>query len=138
MDPLDQLFGDYDLDGDGLIEIRDLAQLDAVRHDLDGDGNPAAGAPTTAYNAAFSERITTPAALMGCPSGTCAGYELLADLDFDTDGTARLTAERARTPSATPATPTTTAARASSRLGHGPRNSTPRSRATATPYPTCS
>ena len=86
MDPEDQLFGDYDLDGDGLIEIRDLAQLDAVRHDLDGDGNVDAGDATTAYNAAFSERITTPAALMGCPSGTCAGYELLADLDFDTDG----------------------------------------------------
>ena len=86
MDPLDQLFGDYDLDGDGLIEIRDLAQLDAVRHDLDGDGNVDAGDATTAYDAAFSERITTPAALMGCPSGTCAGYELLADLDFDTDG----------------------------------------------------
>ena len=86
MDPDDQRFGDYDLDGDGLIEIRDLAQLDAVRHDLDGDGNVAAGAPLTAYDAAFSERITAPAALMGCPSGTCAGYELAADLDFDTDG----------------------------------------------------
>ena len=89
MDPLDQLFGDYDLDGDGLIEIRDLAQLDAVRHDLDGDGSfddDAPAATLAAYNAAFAERITTPAALMGCPSGMCAGYELLADLDFDTDG----------------------------------------------------
>ena len=86
MDPDDQLFGDYDLDGDGLIEIRDLAQLDAVRHDLNGDGNVAAGAPTTAYDAAFTERITASATFMGCPSGTCAGYELAADLDFDTDG----------------------------------------------------
>ena len=87
MDPDDQLFGDYDLDGDGLIEIRDLAQLDAVRHDLNGDGkNVAAGAPLTAYDAAFSERITTPATFMGCPSGTCSGYELAADLNFDTDG----------------------------------------------------
>ena len=86
MNPDDQRFGDYDLDGDGLIEIRDLAQLDAVRHDLDGDGNVAAGAPLTAYDAAFSERITASGTLMGCPSGTCAGYELAADLDFDTDG----------------------------------------------------
>ena len=87
MDPDDQLFGDYDLDGDGLIEIRDLAQLDAVRHDLNGDGkNVAAGAPLTAYDAAFAERITASATFMGCPSGTCAGYELAADLDFDTDG----------------------------------------------------
>ena len=86
MDPDDQLFGDYDLDGDGLIEIRDLAQLDAVRHDLNGDGNVAAGAATTAYDAAFAERITASGTLMGCPSGRCAGYELAADLDFDTDG----------------------------------------------------
>ena len=86
MDPDDQKFGDYDIDGDGLIEIANLAQLNAVRHDLDGDGNVAAGAPLAAYNAAFAERITASGTLMGCPSGTCAGYELLADLDFDTDG----------------------------------------------------
>jgi len=86
MDPDDQLFGDYDLDGDGLIEIRDLAQLDAVRHDLNGNGVVAAGAATTAYDAAFTDRIADAAKLMGCPSGTCSGYELAADLDFDTDG----------------------------------------------------
>ena len=86
MDPADQRFGDYELDGDGLIEIANLAQLDAVRHDLNGDGDVAAGAPTTAYNAAFPERITASGTRMGCPSGTCAGYELTADLDFDTDG----------------------------------------------------
>ena len=86
MDPDDQKFGDYDLDGDGLIEMTTLAQLDVIRHDLDGDGSVAAGAPLAAYDAAFPERITTSGALMGCPSGTCAGYELLAALDFDTDG----------------------------------------------------
>ena len=31
----------YDTDGDGLIEIEFLEQLDAIRHDLDGDGIPA-------------------------------------------------------------------------------------------------
>ena len=89
MDPDDQLFGDYDLDGDGLIEIRALAQLDAVRHDLDGNGSFADDAPAAtlaAYDAAFADRITASGTLMGCPSGTCAGYELAADLDFDTDG----------------------------------------------------
>ena len=55
MDPADQRHGDYDLDGDGFIEISNLAQLDAVRHDLDGNGDPSAGAGATAYNAAFPE-----------------------------------------------------------------------------------
>ena len=31
---------DYDADADGLLEVRTLAQLDALRHDLDGDGVP--------------------------------------------------------------------------------------------------
>ncbi len=31
---------DYDADADGLIEVRTLAQLDAMRYDLDGDGVP--------------------------------------------------------------------------------------------------
>ena len=33
---------DYDTDDDGLIEISNLAQLDAVRHDLNGSGRLAA------------------------------------------------------------------------------------------------
>ena len=32
---------DYDVDNDGLIEVSTLAQLNAVRWDLDGDGSPA-------------------------------------------------------------------------------------------------
>ena len=32
--------GDYDVDDDGLIEVCNLQQLDAIRHDLDGDGVP--------------------------------------------------------------------------------------------------
>ena len=87
MNPFLQRFGgDYDIDNDGLIEIRDLAQLNAVRHDLDGNGDPTTGAGATAYNAAFPTRVKTAATRMGCPSGTCTGYELEADLDFDTDG----------------------------------------------------
>ena len=85
----DRVGADYDADEDGLIEIASLAQLNAVRWDLDGDG-AAAGGATTAYAAAFPGA----AAGMGCPDGSdsdedpdaCAGYELTRDLDFDTDG----------------------------------------------------
>lgn len=44
----------YDTDSDGLIEITTLAQLDAIRHDLDGNGNPAYGTDT-AYAEAFPQ-----------------------------------------------------------------------------------
>ena len=78
-------FIDYDTDDDGLIEIYTLAQLDAVRHDLDGDGTPSTDGET-AYAAAFPDA----AAGMGCPaSDGCSGYELMADLDFDTNGSGR-------------------------------------------------
>ena len=71
---------DYDADNDGLIEVRTLARLDALRYDLDGDGL-VDGATWMPYYAAF----TMGALGMGCPDG-CTGYELEADLDFDTDG----------------------------------------------------
>ena len=85
----DQTGTDYDADDDQLIEIDSLAKLNAIRWDLDGDGVPATSA-TTSYYAAFPNA----AAGMGCPDGgdsgeapdSCIGYELTADLDFDTDG----------------------------------------------------
>ena len=67
---------DYDADDDGLIEISSVAQLGAIRWDLDGDGTPSTGNETE-YAAAFP----TPASGMGCAS-TCEGYELTADLDL--------------------------------------------------------
>ena len=80
---------DYDADDDQLIEIDSLAKLNAVRWDLDGNGAVAAG-NAAAYAAAFPGAATG----MGCPDGGdsnqtpdgCTGYELTADLDFDTDG----------------------------------------------------
>ena len=69
---------DYDTDGDGLIEISYLEQLDAVHWDLNGDGRQDTGAPDAAYAAAFPN----PAPGMGCVS-RCNGYELTRDLDFD-------------------------------------------------------
>ena len=80
--------GDYDDDDDGLIEIRTLAQLNAVRWDLDGDG-----APSTGNAASWGKAFRNHRADMGCPTSTadadnndCTGYELQNDLDFDTDG----------------------------------------------------
>ena len=68
---------DYDADQDGLIEVSNLAQLAAIRADLNGDGV----SPVPAYAAAFPNAMPG----MGCPV-ICTGYELVADLDFDTNG----------------------------------------------------
>ena len=84
----------YDTDSDGLIEINTLAQLNAIRWDLDGDGAVDNGTNRVAFNTAFPDA----AAGMGCAPAdhdghsatpdvpVCTGYELAADLDFDTDG----------------------------------------------------
>ena len=58
---------DYDDDNNGLIDIRTLAQLNAMRWDLDGNG-VAASSATTTYNAAFPSA----AARHGLP-GHCRG-----------------------------------------------------------------
>jgi len=57
---------DVDIDNDGLIEISTLEQLDLMRYDLAG----------TSLNGDST----------GCPATGCNGYELVADLDFDTNG----------------------------------------------------
>jgi hypothetical protein len=56
---------DYDLDNDGLIEINDLDDLDAIRND---------GTGSTLYGTD-----------VGCPASGCIGFELTVDLDFDTN-----------------------------------------------------
>ena len=80
----------YDSDGDGLIDIKTLAQLHAIRWDLNGDGIVADN-DTTNYNAAFPNRVTTSSGRMGCPSGTCTGYELMNNLNFDENGDGEIT-----------------------------------------------
>ena len=67
-----------DRDGDGLIEVDNLMQLDAMRWDLDGDGI----SDNADYAAAFSDADTG----TSCSTASCAGYELTANLDFDTNG----------------------------------------------------
>ena len=69
---------DYDTDNDGLIEVANLNQLNAIRWNLTGDGSPEINLIT--YAAAYPDAMLSP--LMGCPSG-CIGYELSDDLDFD-------------------------------------------------------
>ena len=88
--------GDYDLDDDGLIEVDSLAQLNAIRWDLNGDGSVDTGtsvADTAKYSAAFPNALTSLGCLRDHDANTatpkvagCIGYELTRDLDFDTDG----------------------------------------------------
>ena len=71
---------DYDTDNDNLIDITSLLQLNAIRYDLNGDG-AVANTDTMNYNAAFPNAMAS----MGC-AATCTGYELMSNLDFDTNG----------------------------------------------------
>ena len=77
----------YDSDGDGLIGVHTPAQLDAVRHDVDGDGEPTA-AGAAGYAAAFGATDSeTGTGTVSClAAGGCRGYELGSDLDLDTNG----------------------------------------------------
>ena len=71
---------DYDTDDDGLIEISNLAQLNAVRYDLPGWGW-SFGQP-----AEYAEAFPNGGGVLACGGLVgCVGYELNADLDFDTD-----------------------------------------------------
>ena len=63
----------YDTDGDGLIEVHNVKQLNAIRYDLDGDGNIGSG--VEAYKDAF-HGVRPPSNV------NYRGYELAADLDF--------------------------------------------------------
>ena len=74
--------GEYDSDGDLLIEISNLEQLNAVRYDLsDGNGRPDDSDDSDgarAYRAAFP----TSAGESVCDRA-CRGYELNSSLDFN-------------------------------------------------------
>ena len=73
---------DYDADDDHLIEVSDLAQLNTIRWDLDGNGTADDSADDANYTAAFPNAANN----MGCDDDICTGYELAGDLDFDTNG----------------------------------------------------
>ena len=74
---------DYDSDNDGYIDITTHQQLNAVRHDVDANGDPTSGAGATAYGNAFPNRVTSASGRMGCPSGNCTGYELMNDINLN-------------------------------------------------------
>ena len=69
---------DYDADDDGLIEITAIAQIAELSYDADGDGVPTASG-VARYAAVFPNAQDG----MGCPDSGCVGYELTADLSFD-------------------------------------------------------
>ena len=71
---------DIDKDNDGLIEIQTLAQLHAMRTDLDGDGRTDAGVTADPNFLGYK----------GCLDNVCKGYELSQTLNFDEDGDGNL------------------------------------------------
>ena len=75
---------DYDGDDDGLIEVTTVAQLNAIRWDLNGDGAVDPGGDAASYGAAFPNAMVSP--LMGCATTGCVGYELTANLDLASAG----------------------------------------------------
>ena len=70
----------YDADGDGFIEVSNLEQLNAIRHDLDGNGRPDSNSGGEAYADAF------PVAATEVVCNNCNGYELTRSLDFRDSG----------------------------------------------------
>ena len=94
---------DYDTNNNGLIDITTLAQLNAIRWDLDGNGDVSSGNAAN-YLRAFPSRDTSATGRMGCQltdhdddtstpnQATCTGYELMNDLDFDENDDGQITA----------------------------------------------
>ena len=81
----DELRSAYDADGDGLIDVHDLEQLNVIRYDVNGDGeiddrtsaNPNVPvSKAAAYVRAFGYGLFPPAEV------TYRGYELATALDF--------------------------------------------------------
>ena len=69
-----------------LINVTSLAQLNAIRYDLDGNGTVDNGANAATYKTAFP--LASDAGVLSPPSGvTFAGYELMNDLDFKNGST---------------------------------------------------
>ena len=68
--------GKFDVDGDGLIEVSNLEQLNAIRYDLDGDGQP-----DTNVDEAYADAFPIASGEAVC-NRNCKGYELARSLDF--------------------------------------------------------
>ena len=71
---------DADADSDGLIDIASLEELNAIRFALDGSGQAMA-------EGSLPDTSGCPIILwQGIAEQRCHGYELVSDLDFDTNG----------------------------------------------------
>ena len=66
--------GKYDADGDGLIEVSNLEQLNAIRYDMNGDGDSGFSEYHEAFPVSSGELV--------CAS-SCNGYELVRSLNFN-------------------------------------------------------
>ena len=87
---------DYDSDDDGYIDVKTHQQLNAIRYDVNGNG--ARDSVTTTVWANYTSAFPNAATGMGCKltdhdsnsqtadQPTCVGYELMNDIDLDTDG----------------------------------------------------
>ncbi len=67
--------GAVDIDGDGLIDIRNLTMLYNMRYSLEGSS--------------YRTDTASVGDASGCPAEGCRGYELSDDLDFDRNGDGR-------------------------------------------------
>ena len=63
-----EIAGHKDKNGNGLIEIENLEDLNAIRYQLDGSG--------------YKASLTASKITAGCPDSGCKGYELVKNLDF--------------------------------------------------------
>ena len=84
---------DYDVDDDGLIEVKTKAQLQAIHYDLNGDGNAESRGGWPSAPTAYAMAYLTPMTAMGCPPrdhdndpatdlvASCIGYELVNDIN---------------------------------------------------------
>ena len=93
------VLNDYDVDNDGLIDVGSLAKLNAIRWDLDGDGNVVATDVAT-YKSAFPNAMAGMGCLRDHDDDTatpkvagCIGYELTRGLDFDKNNDGKIDAD---------------------------------------------
>lgn len=78
---------DADGNSNGLIDINNLQQLNAIRNNLAGTGRQMAAEGATDSSGC------PPRLINGILQKICLGYELLSDLDFDTNGDGKLDAQ---------------------------------------------
>ncbi len=81
---------DLDIDDDGLIEIYNKAQLNAMRWDLDGNGDADDVANDSKYKAAFAPTLQGGSHECVFPANSdlteCNGFELMNPLDYGKSG----------------------------------------------------